>query len=164
MLDPTLVTALPGYSGRPAFRRPITVCSMSSARFKMNTRVWVPPIVYFGFMRRTSATSACASGANLLLRGQMASRAARSCGAGSEGLARPLVPALRFRGPCPTRPSRWASRSGLNARTWSKRSVRTVFRKASQAVPSPPANMCHSKPRGTAAFRDDWSAWRAPAS
>src|SRR5262245_66638304 len=28
----------------------------------------------------------------------------------------------------------------------------------SQAVPSPPANMCHSKPRGTAAFRDDWSA------
>src|SRR5262249_10702755 len=33
---------------------------------------------------------------------------ATACGgAGSEGLARPLVLALRFRGPCPTRPSRW---------------------------------------------------------
>src|SRR5215472_16755476 len=31
--------------------------------------------------------------------------------------------------------------SGLNARTWSKRSVRTIFKKASQPVRSPPANV-----------------------
>src|SRR6266487_5905982 len=36
-----------------------------------------------------------------------------------------------------------AGRSGLNARTWSKHSVRTVFRKASQAVRVLPAHQHH---------------------